>query len=120
MTWEHLSNQKGDKRNSPLNTWRKMRIGWGVPKLTVLTINWEQQPTRGWMRWVERVGEVARDVEREGEWDWVEERGRESLRVEKAREKKWGEEKSEWRSWERESKKKLRVRKSKEKKWNQM
>ena len=67
MTWEHLSNQKGDKRNSPLNTWRKMRIGWGVPKLTVLTINWEQQPTRGWMRWVERVGEVARDVERVSE-----------------------------------------------------
>ena len=41
-----------------------MRIGWGVPKLTVLTINWEQQPTRGWMRW---VGEVARDVERVSE-----------------------------------------------------
>ena len=44
------------------------------------------------MRRVEKVEEIARDVERvserEEEWDWVEERGRESLRVEKGRVKK--------------------------------
>ena len=55
--------------------------------------------------------EVARDVERvsekEEEWDWIEERGK-GRRLEswRGRVKKWGEEKSEWRSWEQEKVKK--------------
>ena len=63
MTWEHLSNQRETKGTPHWILEEKWELVGGVPKLTVLTINWEQQPTRGWMRWVEKVGELARDVE---------------------------------------------------------
>ena len=72
MTWEHLSNQKGDKRNSPLNTWRKMRIGWGVPKLTEWT---DERELRGgeYDIGMRESWECERVSEREKRWDWVEE-----------------------------------------------